>query len=356
MVESKHHRPKVLYLYAGSRREFYNKWKKGLVPDTQLLGLNYMSKFGIDAEFLEWPIAEWLRRINFNLVHLPYLFALRRYDVVCICAGLPLVFVAKFLLRWKKPKFVIYNTFLTNALKRNPRGVSGYIIRRAIENLDMIICTAREQERFLIGEGFDSKKIVFHPIGIDATCFAAPAAKRAETPEYIVAVGRDPGRDYKTFFDAVKNLPIKVKVATKQEAIAGLEIPKNVEILMNVPYEEMPALYQGALFAIVPLRDFDDPKGSDTSGQYGYLEPMAAGIAVIASDKSTVRDYIENNVDGLLVPPDNPDALREAIQKLLSDEPLRTRLALAAQKKVLEQFSSQQFAAALALILRSSAS
>src|SRR3989344_5861359 len=104
--------PHVLYLYAGSRKVFYEKWKNGQNPDTQLLGLKYMKELCVNATFIEFQFAEWLQKINFILVHLPYLFAIRRYDVIFIGAGLPLVFVAKHLLGWKKPKFVIYNTFL----------------------------------------------------------------------------------------------------------------------------------------------------------------------------------------------------------------------------------------------------
>jgi len=345
-------KPRVLYLYAGKRKEFYTAWKAGKNPDTQLLGLNYMNELGVDASFAEWPIAEWLRNVSFNLVHLPYLLTIRKYDTVFICAGLPLVFTAKFLLGWKKPKFVIYNTFLTNALKRNTGGLSGFITRKAIERLDVIVCTGKEQETFLLEQGFDKEKIVFAPIGIDAMRFADESKKNPKNGDYVLAVGRDPGRDYKTLFEAVRDLPIKVKVATKQEVVAGLEVPKNVELLLHVPYSDMPALYQGALCAVVPLRDWNDPKGSDTSGQYGYLEPMASGKAVIASDKAVVRDYIENNVDGILVPPGNPTALCEAIQQLISDESLRTRLGQTAQKKVLEKFTSRKFAEALSNIFK----
>ncbi|MDO8510299.1 MAG: glycosyltransferase, partial [bacterium] len=161
-------KPSVLYLYAGTRKSFYEQYKKGLVPDTQLLGLNYMNEFGISARFLEWPISNWLRRVNFNLVHVPYIFAIRRYDVVFICAGLPLVFLARWLLCWKRPKFVMYNTSLVNALKRNERGLLHFIITRAIRNIDAIVCTSLAQKDFLRKRGFKEENILYHPIGIDA--------------------------------------------------------------------------------------------------------------------------------------------------------------------------------------------
>jgi len=346
---------KVLYLYAGPRRKFYENWMRGLVADTQLLGLNYMAKLGIDAKFIEWSFAERLRHISFNLVHIPYIFAIRKFDIVFICAGLPLVFLAKYILKFKKPKFVIYNTYLTNALKRHPRGIINFINRRAIEGIDRIICTARFQEKFLIEQGFDRSKIVFRPIGIDAKRFYDESQKNSEKADeaYIVSVGRDPGRDYKTLFEAVSELPIRVKVATKPYVVAGLEIPSNVEMHYNIPYEDMPAFYNKALFAVVPLRDAEDPKGSDTSGQYGFLEPMASGKAVIVSDKETVRDYLTPGKNALLVKLGDPNSLRSAIERSVSNPEFRKELAKAGQEDVMKNFTSERFAGNLAEIFKS---
>lgn len=342
---------RVLYLYAGSRKAFYEQWKRGIVPDTQLLGLNYMKGLGIDVKFIEWRLPELLRRVSFNLVHLPYIFALRKYDVVFICAGLPLVFLAKYIFRWKKPKFVIYNTFLAHALKRNPRGIVGFITRKAIEGLDVIVCTARAQIQPLVDAGIAPEKITFVPIGIDAKKFVS-LANGGFSHNYILSVGRDLGRDYKTLFESVSELPVKVIVATKPEAIAGLTIPHNVEVRFHIPYEEMPALYAGAALVVTPLKSADNPSGSETSGQYGFLEPMAAGKAVIVSDKPSVRDYIEHEKTGLLVAPENPRALRDAIQRLNADEPLRARLGRAAQQSILANFTSEKLARSLAEIFK----
>ena len=347
-------RIRVLYIYAGSRKAFYEKWKLGLVPDTQLLGLNYMKKFGINAEFIEWCLPEFLRRVSFNLVHLPYIFAIKKYDIVFLCAGLPLVFLAKKILRWKKPRFVIYNTYLANALHRHPRGFLHWFNKKAIEGLDVIVCTARAQIQPLIDAGIAPEKIVFRHIGIDAKSFLHPMfAADQHRVLYILSVGRDLGRDYKTLFDAVRDLPVKVVVATKPETIVGLTIPPNVKIRFNIPYEEMPALYQNALFVVTPLKSVDNPDGSETSGQYGYLEPMASGKAVIATDKPVVRDYIEHDKTGILVPPENARALRAAIERLVSDAQLRERLGATAQQKALSEFTSEHWARSLAEIFKS---
>src|SRR5439155_12851951 len=49
------------------------------------------------------------------------------------------------------------------------------------------------------------------------------------------------------------------------------------------------------------------------------LEYMAAGLPVIATTVGGVPEIIENEVHGLLIPPENPAALSRAILRLLKD-------------------------------------
>lgn len=57
------------------------------------------------------------------------------------------------------------------------------------------------------------------------------------------------------------------------------------------------------------------------------LEAMAHGCAVVSVDCDTgPRDLVENEVNGLLVPQDDPKALSAALDTLMGDEALRVRL------------------------------
>ena len=56
------------------------------------------------------------------------------------------------------------------------------------------------------------------------------------------------------------------------------------------------------------------------------LEAMAAGTAVVASDLPATRNVARADVDGLLVPPGDTDALAGALDRALADDDLRARL------------------------------
>lgn len=62
------------------------------------------------------------------------------------------------------------------------------------------------------------------------------------------------------------------------------------------------------------------------------VEAMAYGCPIVATNVGGIPELIQDNVNGLLCPPKNPECLAEKIERLLSDTALRERLGREARK------------------------
>jgi glycosyltransferase involved in cell wall biosynthesis len=72
-----------------------------------------------------------------------------------------------------------------------------------------------------------------------------------------------------------------------------------------------------------------------------FMEAMAAGVPVIGTPVGGVVEVIEDERTGLLVPPQNPEALAAALARLLDDASLGEQLGAAGRAWVVENFDSR---------------
>ena len=83
---------------------------------------------------------------------------------------------------------------------------------------------------------------------------------------------------------------------------------------------------------------YREPKGLPV------LESLAAGVPVVQPDHGSFPELISATGGGLLVEPDNPQALAEGIRRLLDDREARREFGERGQRAVREQFSAQVMA------------
>jgi mannosyltransferase len=74
------------------------------------------------------------------------------------------------------------------------------------------------------------------------------------------------------------------------------------------------------------------------------LEAQSCGVPVVATRVGAVEDAVEDGVTGLLVQPEQPEALAEAVLRLLADEGLRSRMAAAGRETAVRRFDSDRAA------------
>ena len=98
-----------------------------------------------------------------------------------------------------------------------------------------------------------------------------------------------------------------------------------------VPPSELGAYYERAAVVACPSRR----EGYGVAAR----EAMAYGRPVVASAVGGLLDAVEDGVTGVLVPPGDVRALREAVERLLADPDERRRLGVAARQRARESFS-----------------
>ena len=69
------------------------------------------------------------------------------------------------------------------------------------------------------------------------------------------------------------------------------------------------------------------------------LKAAAAGVPVVGFEAGGLPEAVADGETGILVPPEDAAALREAIAALLDDESLRTRLGSAGRQRMRQDFS-----------------
>ena len=110
--------------------------------------------------------------------------------------------------------------------------------------------------------------------------------------------------------------------------------PEGVVVLKNWPHGAVMQAWRRSLIGLVPSICIE------TFGLV-VLEAMATGRPVIASRIGGLQEVVRHDKTGLLVPPGDAIALRDALQLLLTDEALRTRLGQGGLETIAEYRASE---------------
>jgi glycosyltransferase involved in cell wall biosynthesis len=107
---------------------------------------------------------------------------------------------------------------------------------------------------------------------------------------------------------------------------------------------DMPAVYAGSQVVVLPSLG----EGVPTT----LLEAAACGRPIVASDVPGCRAIVTPGENGLLVPPNDPQALAQALATLLADPALRGRMGAGGRQAILAKFTIEQINAATLAVYR----
>lgn len=195
------------------------------------------------------------------------------------------------------------------------------------------------------------KMIVIHN-GIDPASISFLSKKEVrrvlDIPGDCIAIGTvgelTKNKGYTYFIDAIKLLQATnyklqaILIAWGEEynnlklKIENLKLDDKVFLLTDIS-PASPYIKAFDIFVLSSLKE---------GLPYTLLEAGLAKLPVIATNVGGNPDIIENEETGLLVPQANPEALAEAIERLLNDVNLRQELAKNLHEKILSDFSQKE--------------
>lgn len=248
--------------------------------------------------------------------------------------------------RWIRAKGKVFTNH-TSVFVASARDRSGllesYLIAMALA--DRVIVPSRELGDLSAGCGIPLSKIRYIPNGVDLSKFDVPADPvLAGNGQSVVTVRRLVAKNGVDVLIRAWPLVLQEHPSARL-TIAGdgperpaivslardLGVSDSIDLLGNVPPDEIPGILSAADVFAIPSRI--------EATSIACLEAMAAGLPVVGTSVGGIPELVSEGTTGLLVPPDEPKLLARALNRLLSDPGLRTRLGRNARKRAEANFS-----------------
>jgi glycosyltransferase involved in cell wall biosynthesis len=212
-----------------------------------------------------------------------------------------------------------------------PVGMQGFVARRLERIFTSSEVSARQIERDF---GVRPARLAMVANGLDTALFSPdPAAARSAHELLCVGRASDPNKGIPTLLRALARLPAPVSLTLVDTAESEarrwareLGCGERLRITGRVNTEELVRLYRRAALVVVPSRfeGFGLPAA----------EAMACGAPVVATSAGALPEVVGAGGGGVLVPPDDPEALAKAIATLLEQPETRRALGARARPRI----------------------
>jgi len=233
-----------------------------------------------------------------------------------------------------------------------------------------VTCTAdghRELER--LADRADKVALVYH--GLDLARFPAPSARSMrdgsdpDEPVRFVTIGRAVAKKgFDDLLEALSRLPCTLHwrlthigggemLKTLQEKAKVLGLADSIVWAGPKAQDEVIAALRAADLFVLPSKQAGN---GDRDGLPNVvMEAASQGLPIVATDFAGIPEFVRPDVEGLLVPPGDPDALAVALADLACSPERRAALGEAAFVRLSASFSAEAGLDRVAAMLRASA-
>lgn len=207
----------------------------------------------------------------------------------------------------------------------------------------------RDEALAALPELLPRTRVIYNAVNLDGLAAAAPGPVSGGAP-YLLTVAahnrrkgldvllrafevvapRHPGLELYLVGDG----PLRQTLEAQADA-GGFR--SRIRFLGHRPPPEVMTLLRTCRVFVLPSRS--EPFG------IAALEALGCGAPVVASRVGGIPEFIEDGHHGLLVPPDDSEALAAAICRLLDDPGLARRLGKAGAQRVIAEFGASRFGA-----------
>jgi len=145
------------------------------------------------------------------------------------------------------------------------------------------------------------------------------------------------GKNLPALLRAVAGIPgVRLRLIGEGQQRAQLaalaeRLPVDVEFVPHQCHDELPRYLNECEVFVFPSLYEGHPKA--------LLEAMACGLPVVTTPVYGIRHLITHGVNGYLCADTSPEAIRQGLQQVLEDEPLRNRMGQAARRFVVQRFA-----------------
>ncbi len=218
---------------------------------------------------------------------------------------------------------------------------------RVLKSLPAVLTVSHNSKADIHAQmGVPLERLTVVPVGVDHEVFRPYRDVVARPGRLMVTSSSDvPMKGLVPLLEAVAKLRVERDIdlivigrprpgGRVARSLERLGLEDIVTTISGVSDEELARLYGEAQVAVVPslYEGFSLPA----------IEAMACAVPVVATTGGALPEVVGvSGETGLLVPPNDPEALVEAIGRLLDDEDLRRELGQRGRERVMQRFTWQ---------------